>query len=194
MESQLEKGKTIIPKRVIVEVGSGITPFLVFQKTRKVEADELYVGIDPDIGAVLAASQFSHYGTKKGGTIGFIAGRGEHLPIQNNIVEEVFLIDVIGDPRVVGTVADRKRLKKFLDPVGREVFRVLKSGGALKIVESYSPYMDPGQIIDLAQGIGFMLESWLTTGDDEAIKKLLFQYKLTMALPENAFLLQFRKP
>lgn len=194
MEDQLEKEKITTPKRVIIEVGSGSTPFPVFHKARKVEADELYVGIDLDVDAALTAKQFERYGTIKSGVISFIAGRGEHLPVKNNTAEEVLLIDVIGNPRVAGRVADKKRLGKFLDPVGREVFRVLKSGGSLKIIESYSPYTVPSQIIDLAQGIGFILESWLTVRDSEAIKNFMLQYKPTIALSEDAFLLQFRKP
>lgn len=175
--SALKTPERLVPKRVILDVGSGAYPFPAGVRQRKIQKGEIYIGIDPD--AKHAKENFRLMSDKSlsdkrlgvGEGKGFMTiGVGERLPLRNNSVDEVVIANVIGDPKITGRPQDDLLSASPVKRIIHEIARVLKDSGQVYVVESNTPYPNRGGIIDLFQTAG--LKRVKTLEQDKAYRTL----------------------
>lgn len=120
-------------KRVFVEVGTHYLP-IPFMGSKNFADDELYIGIEKSNKLVKEAKKNAEraYQRKKNNleNIHFLQADAERLPIKNEIAEEVFLGNVLGDPSI--SLISKE---KFLE----EAKRIVKKDGVIVVKETNTP-------------------------------------------------------
>ncbi|MBI4033266.1 MAG: hypothetical protein HY377_02020 [Candidatus Blackburnbacteria bacterium] len=160
LQPALEAPERSLPKRVILDVGSGAYPFPVGLRQRKIQKGEIYIGIDPDTRH--AKENFRLVSDKRAGATagegkGFMAiGVGERLPLRNNSVDEVVIANVIGDPKITGRPQVDLLSASPVKGIIHEIARVLKDNGQAHVVESNTPYPNHEDIIALFKTAGLV--------------------------------------
>lgn len=197
METQKSEERSILTKeipakRVIVDIGSGSFPFPVGLQQRKFKKNEIYIGIEPSESELQIASVSLKSKVAIGeGKAHLIQARGERLPLANESANETVIINLLGDPRMARRST---RIREIL----KETHRILKGGGKLYIIETYSPHPNPQGIVELVKGLGFTLEKRLvlpsqTDPERGIVEKAITQFAYSTTLMDNSYLLQFIK-
>jgi len=127
-------------KYIIVEIGSGTQPYInrpeisdKYLKKFRRDASLYYFGLDTSGGAMgVGRSNFKRrdigYNLEKTDRVNFVLASGSQLPFRDDTVSEVIFRNVLGDPEannILGMMQDAER--------------VLKVGGILKVIETYTP-------------------------------------------------------
>ncbi len=147
MNEQLSQAEKI-KEHLIVEIGSGVAPFLDHASPKFKEhfiknPNILYFGLDIEPYDVEFAEETTRYnlehelGEEAGKRFAFIEADGSQLPIKDNSADELILSNVLGDPRIDRDQGDEpgEIKKKML----QEAHRALKPGGYLTILEDTTP-------------------------------------------------------
>lgn len=171
-------------KKVIVEIGCGLTPFPLSGK-RKLKGNETYIGIEPnEKSAQNAKSALNDFKEITGAEKFEIFERlGEKTGLPENYADEIIIINVVGY---------RETILKF-DATAKEAKRVLKKEGLVYIVETNTPYGNPLEIINIFQNNDFKLIDYIRLKDGEAAKKELIKYMLEKMLDVDSYMLLFQK-
>ena len=136
------------PKRVYIELGAGRRSAPA--EGMALSENDFYFGIDIDEKALTTISntpQDKQHSTKKQ-NIYFIRGDATRLPLGNEISDEVFMKNVLGDPEI-----EEKMKEGFLD----EAWRIAKVGSRLIITETYTP-RKLKDVRELLKRHGFVIE------------------------------------
>ena len=142
MSSGLERQRGPESKKeeyIIVEVGSGGLPYIDsprvsagYAQRFRDDASIYFIATDHSGGALAAGrDSFKAHSVNqldKTGRVHFVIASGSYLPFRDASVSEVILRNVLGD----------QETKEPLEMM-REVERVLKVGGILKVIEMYTP-------------------------------------------------------
>lgn len=194
VKSQEEK----FPKHIIVEVGPGHSPFPIGVDRRRIKKDEIYIGIEPynerlkDTARWLKQKDIFGEGEGK-----MVKAKGQHLPFKDQSVQEVVICNLIGHPALsdqVNGFLPSETIKRIVMETGR----VLKRGGKVTIVETYTPYPAPENLIKLFEESGLKVAKHLRlSAENEAerdkAKKELSGYTVQATLGNRSYLLEFEK-
>ena len=118
-------------KRVFVEVGTHMGP-VPYMGNRKFSDNELYIGIEKDekrIGVAKKSATRKHKNDNVE-NLYFLQADANHLPLKNNVAEELFLGNVLGDPGI-----SQEDKENFLE----EAKRVVRKEGVIIIKETNTP-------------------------------------------------------
>lgn len=143
------------PKRVIVDIGAGRFPFPAGENQRKIAKNEIYIGIEPTQDVVESAAKVVKYPKFTGEGRGYMSrALGEALPLKDDTADEVVIANLFG---LFRPAAMQGKLEERLKTLTKETARILKGKGIVHIVETYSPYEEPGKIMDFfkTQGLSF---------------------------------------
>lgn len=173
------------PKRVIVDIGAGIFPYPAGREQRKLKENEIYVGIEPKLKDIEAASKILKAPEILGkGKAHLAMALGETLPLKDNSADEVVIANLFGFFR---PAAVQGRLEERLKTLVKETARILRGKGIVHIVETYSPYEEPGKIIDFFKTYGLSFRK--KTEDKDEIAN--FSAKGIMS--RGSYMLEFAK-
>ena len=129
-------------EHIIVEVGGGMLPYIdspelssKYIKQFKEDASIYFIATDHSGGALKTGrDRFRQRDDmrelEKTDRVHFVLASGSMLPFRDGSVTEVIFRNVLGDPET------RDPLEIML-----EAERVLKVGGILKVIETYTPYV-----------------------------------------------------
>lgn len=149
------ENKEISKKKIFLEIGSNVTS-VPAQGERIFSQDELYIGIEPS-PKVFEAKKFSEIVGGKKENINFIQAVGEHLPIKDNSVDELYVGNVFCDPDITCHPS-------WLVP---EFFRVLITNGKLIIVGTNTPSeFDSKEVNELITENGFLIDKVIHPTDE----------------------------
>lgn len=150
-ESREENDKK---ERVFVEMGTGRIP-VPFLGSKQFKDNERYIGVELDKESLKEARERVERVAVDEERIDFVEANGERLPLRSSSVDEFFLGNVLGDPRVAGGSKE-----KFIE----EAERVLKKGGRLIIKENNTP-LEISELRKLLKDRKLELEKFLTPKD-----------------------------
>lgn len=169
-------------KNYILEVGVGTKPFST-QGTRRMERDEVYIGVDTGSLALMAKK----LGRSKGESLEkawerinqrlpkrnryhLMYADGTYLPFPDHSVSEVVFINTLGYPVPEEHILGEEG--KQTESLVVEASRILKPGGLVTVVETLSPNTLPfPRLNELMRSIGFKC---LTPAKDiESLKSIL---------------------
>lgn len=168
--------------RIFVEIGPGSLAIPVNKKGRFFEDNEIYIGIDKDMQGLIDSKLLSHYlkkkleklGKYKNKNIFFLNGLAEKLPFENNFVDEIFLGNIVGCPKI-----SLKALERIL----KETERVLKENGILIIKENISPFeFDELNKLFRKLNLNFQLKEIYTLRDKSFNKEFLKYEDIKLAM------------
>lgn len=117
-------------KYFILDIGSGEFPMIAQSTTESFNLfnlNKVYIGLDIDMQELKRGEKIS---IKKRNE-NFIQGDGIALPFSDSSINEIFLSNIFGDPRIKS---------ETLMLIMKEVNRVLKKDGLLKISETSTPH------------------------------------------------------
>ncbi len=148
-----------LPQKVYVEVGSGLAPVPLLWPN-KIRENDIYLGVDADQRAL-------EFGRKRMRTennldnrkrnkpknhsnLYFMAAEAEHLPLQDESVDEIFFGNIFG-------LLQFSQYAKIL-PILAEAYRVLKKDGTLVVNENNTP-IDSFDMSGLLEQAKFRVET-----------------------------------
>src|SRR3989344_691145 len=184
---------------LIVEVGSGDSPFLVdapedYLTQFRNDPNARLIALDSDegeldLGRERMRKKKDIRTMEAADRIEFRKAYGEQLPFENNAISELVLKNVMGDEEIFPG-----RKARMID----EAARTLKPGGILKIIEQYTPKearkVDVEHYISTAVPVVFeKVEGTETAGmfdEREMDRRMLTP---TQRVKPDAFILRFRK-
>ena len=181
-------------KKIIVDIGAGYGSFASLPQTRKFKKNEIYIGIEPDPQRAEALkSSAKDVGD---GTMFTIRALGEKIPLDTQSTDEVIIKDVLGDPKVVNWFAEKEEneLQHAVEGLAKESFRILKSGGKTIVIESYTPYSYPKEVIKLFENNGFTLSKYFHGRDNREADNELKKFMPSSSIHASTYLLEFFKP
>ena len=162
-------------KRVIVDVGSGKAPFPLGANQRKIEANELYIALEPGARKAEAAAKVLDTQGFGQGEAQVTRAIGQNLPLKDGCADELLYSNLIGDHFIVK--ADEEKLEQVMGPFIEEGKRALTPDGKLMVLESYSPFTDTSMLIRVFEKHGLKLSRHLKAvepGQKQEIAKYLF--------------------
>lgn len=157
IESEKSGEKEKEPRRVFVEVGSGVAP-VPSMGSKEFKGNDFYVGIDLDDEALRLGKGFAESVKRGSGeNIIFMKADAGDLPFQYHSVDELYFSNVFGSPRIPDF-----DLAVFL----QSARDVLKKEGKPIISETNTPlnFRELKQLLDLA---GFSIEKTLKADGPE---------------------------
>jgi ubiquinone/menaquinone biosynthesis C-methylase UbiE len=115
----------------ILEIACGMNPFFL-SGTRRLSNVDTYIGLDrvsqlPD--------NMDYYTRAHGGRCRFMAGDATNTGLAGESFDEIIAANLFCDPRTDNSL---------ISAVGREVYRLLRSGDStFRVVEAYTPRVAP---------------------------------------------------
>ncbi len=173
-------------RRIVVEIGMGDSPFLV--NGRKSGRGIRYIGIDnKSSGLSRKYDPFPEISEKLGKIPGLefelIDGDGASMPLPDHSVDLVHISNIFGDPFILGNKI------RFL----REVARVLKESGTLRVVETLTPRNYPlGAVRSLAMAVGFAQANRKNEQNFSVLKRYIESFWEEDRMDPDFYIAEFR--
>jgi len=144
-------------KHIFLEIGPDLSPVPMVGK-RKFDGNNYYVGIDINADSVESDKKRAEsHGMKN---VSFAQGDGRKMPFADETVDEVFLSNVFGSPKVAND-------EKTINLLFNEISRVCQKNGILIIKETNTPEaMHYDKIKEIAEQYGFTVEQMVRKGDE----------------------------
>ncbi|MFH1713286.1 MAG: methyltransferase domain-containing protein [Candidatus Jacksonbacteria bacterium] len=207
-------------KKIIVELGPGLCPLLSLStfpdiqnydsKQHKagrpmiLKDNEVYIGIEPgrhQVNDARSALDLSSEYIK--GRVQIVQGLGEHLPIKENTVDQVFIRNLFTDPSFYDVFPltlknENKYIKERIKPIIKELRRIVKKGGKVIIAEVYTPRVCKSEyIIEVFIENGFLLSKNIQFDNDTNFSKALrdiAKFKSNIIInKEGNYILEFER-
>lgn len=191
-------------KRLILEIGSGKTPFIIEGK-RKIETQEHYFGID--INPYKTRYSALMLGVPYSDKFTLMTADARNLPLRDGSVDEVVMCNVVGDSRVkeegepliietlggnnksIAPKAYKKNNPGFESFI-EKITRVLDQNGTIVFVETYSPFITSVEELEkLMKKYGFSLKNRKNMYDPNEIK----QYAEYLDLGDEPYVAKFSR-